>query len=300
MNIIENKIRKAVFPVAGLGTRFLPITKAVPKEMLPIVDKPVIHFAFDEAIACGFEELIFIVNPNKQAIKDYFVSNPELENKLAAENKMDLLSSIRNFIPPNITCTYVTQHSPAGLGDAILCARDAIGKEPFAVFLPDDLIYTKQKTCMQQMLDVYALKKSSVLAIEKISPSDAHLYGMVGVGKNNNLEYGDITKITDIIEKPNPEKSPSLYASIGRYIFTPQLFRFLEKVKTNGIGEILMTDATYKLLHDEDVYGLVYVGKRFDCGTKLGYLKAVVEFGLSHLDIGADFGNILKKLGKNI
>lgn len=291
----NGSIRKAVFPVAGLGTRFLPATKANPKEMLPIVDKPVIQYAVEEAIACGIKELIFITSISKRAIEDHFDSNFELETKLAETGKTELLDMIQKMLPPDVFCVYIRQHRPLGLGHAVLCARDVVGNEPFALFLADDLIDGGNKSCLEQMMEVYDTTKSSVLALQKVATSEVEKYGIVGMDKTE-LQLGQSTKINNIVEKPKPDKAPSHYASVGRYILTPKLFTFLQNVKPGAIGEIQITDGILQLMRVEDVYGYMFKGTRYDCGNKLGYLEAVVSYARRHPEVGADFEKYLNKI----
>lgn len=288
-------IRKAVFPVAGLGTRFLPATKANPKEMLPIVDKPVIQYAVEEAIACGIKELIFVTSISKRAIEDHFDSNFELEAKLAETGKAELLDIVKNILPPDVFCVYIRQHQPLGLGHAVLCARDVVGNEPFALFLADDLIDGGEQSCLAQMLDVYAETKSSVLALQKVSGTDVEKYGIVGID-GEELQLGKAAKINNIVEKPKVNDAPSSYASVGRYILSPKLFTFLQNVKPGAIGEIQITDGILQLMRVEDVYGYPFKGTRYDCGNKLGYLEAVVSFARSHPEVGKDFESYLHKI----
>lgn len=296
--ITDTLIRKAVFPVAGLGTRFLPATKANPKEMLPIVDKPVIQYAVEEAVACGIKELIFVTSSSKRSIEDHFDSNFELETKLAETGKQELLDTVQNMLPKDVSCVYIRQQRPLGLGHAVLCARDVVGNEAFALFLADDLIYggdaNDDKSCLAQMLDVYATTRCSVLALQKVAQSEVGKYGMVGM-KSKELHLGSATKINNIVEKPQIKNAPSLYASVGRYILTPKLFTMLEHVKPGVIGEIQITDGILQLMLIEDVYGYAFKGTRYDCGNKLGYLEAVVAFARRHPEIGKEFEKFLRK-----
>lgn len=291
------KVRKAVFPVAGLGTRFLPATKANPKEMLPIVDKPVIQYAVEEAVVSGIKELIFVTSSSKRSIEDHFDSNFELETKLEESGKTELLSLVRDILPKDVYCVYVRQAKPLGLGHAVLCARDVVGDEPFALFLADDLMYGKKKSCLAQLLDVYEKTNSSVLALQKVAPEETKKYGIVGLDKID-LELGEAAKINNIIEKPSSEKAPSLYASMGRYVLTPRLFEFLAQVKPGAIGEIQLTDGILQLLTVENVYGYMFNGVRYDCGNKNGYLEAVVAFALRHPEVGGEFAKYLDKVNE--
>lgn len=295
-------IRKAVFPVAGLGTRFLPATKANPKEMLPIVDKPVIQYAVEEAIACGIKELIFVTSISKRAIEDHFDSNFELETKLAETGKKELLKMVQNMLPSGVSCVYVRQQRPLGLGHAVLCARDIVGNEPFALFLADDLIdggdKEHDKSCLAQMMEVYAETKCSVLALQKVEKAEVEKYGIIGM-KSKELKLGEAIKINHIVEKPKMQHAPSRYASVGRYILTPQLFTFLQNVKPGAIGEIQITDGILQLMLVEDVYGYAFKGTRYDCGNKLGYLEAVVAFARRHPEVGKDFEKYLQEICKD-
>jgi UTP--glucose-1-phosphate uridylyltransferase len=293
---VTTKIRKAVLPVAGLGTRFLPVTKANPKEMLPIVDKPLIQHAAEEAVAAGITQLVFVTSSSKHAIENHFDSNFELEAKLTEAGKNEWLEVVRNILPAGISCVYIRQQNPLGLGHAVLCARDVIGNEPFAVLLADDLIDGGKKTCLAQMMDVYSQMNSSVLAIQPVDKSETEKYGIVGLD-NTDLKLGDCAKVTTIIEKPKAKDAPSDFASIGRYILTPRIFHFLENINRGAIGgEIQLTDGIDKLLAEQDVYGYVFHGKRYDCGSKIGYLKATVEYGMQHDEVGQSFTRYLQEL----
>ncbi|CAL7963886.1 UTP--glucose-1-phosphate uridylyltransferase [Gammaproteobacteria bacterium] len=289
------KIRKAVFPVAGLGTRFLPVTKANPKEMLPIVDKPLIQYAAEEAVAAGITQLVFVTSSSKHAIENHFDSNFELEAKLAESGKNEWLEIVRNILPVGISCVYVRQQNPLGLGHAILCAKDIIGDEPFAVLLADDLINGGEKTCLEQMIDVYSKTNSNVLAIQPVAKSETEKYGIVALD-NTDLKSGDFSKITTIIEKPKPKDAPSAFAAMGRYILTPRIFHFLENISSGAIGEIQLTDGIDKLIAEQDVHGYVFHGKRYDCGSKIGYLKATIEYGMQHQEVGQHFMEYLRGL----
>ena len=292
---MPTKIRKAVFPVAGLGTRFLPATKANPKEMLPIVDKPLIQYAAEEAVAAGITQLIFVTSLSKRAIEDHFDTNFELETKLAEDHKDELLAIVHNVLPDGVSCVYVRQQSPLGLGHAVLCAKDIVGNEPFAVLLADDLIDAGNKTCLEQMLDVYNKVNSSVLAIQQVALPETEKYGIVGLDKTD-LKCGDFNKITTIIEKPKPQNAPSTFASIGRYILSPRVFEFLEKTNRGTGGEIQLTDGIDSLMTEQAVYGYVFHGKRYDCGSKFGYLQATVNYALKHPEVGQRFKKYLQEL----
>ncbi len=289
------KINKAVFPVAGLGTRFLPVTKANPKEMLPIVDKPLIQYAVEEAVGAGITQLIFVTSSSKHAIENHFDSNFELEAKLAESGKNEWLEIVRNVLPAGVTCAYIRQQSPLGLGHAVLCAQRLIGNEPFAVLLADDLINNQGKNCLQQMVDVYSEVESNIVAVQPVDLSETEKYGIVGLD-NSVLESGKYAKTTAIVEKPRTKNAPSNFAVIGRYILTPEIFHFLENTSRGAIGEIQLTDGISKLLSRQDVYSYRFHGKRYDCGSKLGYLEATVEYGIQHADVGEHFAKYLKGL----
>jgi UTP--glucose-1-phosphate uridylyltransferase len=274
---LTNKVRSAVFPVAGRGTRFLPATKASPKEMLPIVDKPLIQYAVEEAIDAGATKLIFITGSSKRAIEDHFDSDPELERALSDSGKDDLLRSIRDIVPKGVTCIYIRQGEPLGLGHAVLCAKSAVGNEPFFVHLADDLI-AGDPPCLTQMAGEYARHSSSVIAVETVPHEDTSSYGIVAVN--------DESRITQIVEKPDPEDAPSNSAVVGRYLLAPEIFDKLETTGRGAGGEIQLTDAIADLLAESAVYAYSFSGERFDCGSKLGYLKATVAYGLDHPDTG--------------
>lgn len=289
------KIRKAVYPVAGLGTRFLPVTKATPKEMLPIVDKPLIQYAVEEAAACGITEHIFVTSSSKRAIEDHFDSNFELEAKLAQSGKNELLALAKGVLPTGNYCVYVRQPSPLGLGHAVLCARDIVGDEPFAVFLADDLIDGGDKYCMQQMVEIYDKTERSVLALQKVPLTESKKYGIVGLDKKD-LEFGKAAQINTIIEKPAPQNAPSQFAVVGRYILTPRVFHYLAKIEAGAIGEIQLTDGILNLLADEEIYGYLFNGLRYDCGCKLGYLEATIDYALKHPEVKVEFAKYLRNL----
>ena len=285
------KVRKAVFPVAGLGTRFLPATKASPKEMLPIVDKPLIQYAAEEAVQSGIEQLIFITGRSKNAIIDHFDSAPDLESDLKNKNKNMLLKLVQNTIPKNIDCIFIRQNSPQGLGHAIHCAKNIINDEPFAVILADDLIKSKTP-CLKQMINIYNKKQATILAIERINKADTQKYGIIDFQSKSN----NIFNVRSIVEKPTPAKAKSNLGVVGRYIFPPSIFSKINMSKP-GVGkEIQITDAISALINDEDVYGYIFEGKRYDCGSKLGYLKATIEYAADHKELSRDFKKYLKKL----
>ena len=272
-----NKVSSAVFPVAGRGTRFLPATKASPKEMLPIVDKPLIQYAVEEAVDAGATKLIFITGSSKRAIEDHFDSDPELERALSDSGKDDLLRSIRDIVPKGVTCIYIRQGEPLGLGHAVLCAKSAVGNEPFFVHLADDLI-AGDPPCLTQMAGEYARHSGSVIAVETVPQEDTSSYGIVAVN--------DESRITQIVEKPDPKDAPSNSAVVGRYLLAPAIFDKPETTGRGAGGEIQLTDAIADLLSESAVYAYSFSGERFDCGSKLGYLKATVAYGLNHPDTG--------------
>ena len=285
----NNRITKAVFPVAGLGTRFLPTTKASPKEMLSIVDKPLIQYAVEEAIAAGIDQLIFITGRSKRAIEDHFDTAYELESELEAKNKIDLLQIVRNIKPSHVDCIYIRQSEALGLGHAILCAEKLIQNEYFAVLLADDLI-DGEPSSLSQMLDVYKKHYGTVLAVEKIEPSQSTSYGMI----KGELIEDRVYKLEGVVEKPQEKDAPSDLAIAGRYILSSNIFEYLRTTKPGAGGEIQLTDGISALLKNEAAFAYEYKGLRFDCGSKLGYLKASVEFALRHPEIGEQFESYLK------
>jgi UTP--glucose-1-phosphate uridylyltransferase len=285
-------IRKAVFPVAGMGTRFLPATKASPKEMLPIVDKPLIQYAVEEAVAAGIDQMIFVTGRNKRSIPDHFDKAYELEAELEAKNKTKLLEIVRGIIPDHVACIYIRQAEALGLGHAVLCAEPVVGNDPFAVILADDLIDGGATPCMQQMVAEYEKTHSSILGVEEVAPDETDKYGIV---KLENKTKG-MSKVQQIVEKPSPDKAPSNMAVVGRYILTPAIFKHLKLTKRGAGNEIQLTDAIAALMSDEDVYAYPFTGKRYDCGSKLGYLQATVEYALKHEELRHEFRSYLKSL----
>lgn len=273
-----SSIRKAIFPVAGMGTRFLPATKASPKEMMPVVDKPLIQYAVEEAIAAGIKDLIFITSGAKRAIEDHFDKNYELEAKLAQKAQHKALQEIQNIPPKGINCIYIRQQEALGLGHAVLCARDLVGNEPFAVLLADDLIRGEGKSCLAQMVEHYNEHKAGVLAVEKINIEDSKSYGIVAVD-NKHL-------VTQIVEKPLPADAPSNLAVVGRYILPAEIFALLEKTPFGKGGEIQLTDAIAELLKTHKVMAYSFLGKRYDCGSKMGYLEANLDYAMVHPEFG--------------
>jgi UTP--glucose-1-phosphate uridylyltransferase len=289
MNMTQ--ITKAVFPVAGLGTRFLPATKASPKEMLPIVDKPLIQYAAEEAIAAGATELIFITGKNKRSIEDHFDVAGELEAQLEASGKKKMLAMLHDILPSHVSCIFIRQPKALGLGHAVLCAKPVVGNAPFSVILADDLI-DADVSVTKQMAEVYAAKGGSVLGVEDVHPSATASYGIVDA---EPIATG-LLKVNSIVEKPQPEDAPSNLAVVGRYIFSPKIFDCLEKVKPGKGGEIQLTDGIADLMKLEAVFAYRFAGKRYDCGSKLGFMQANVELALKHPELKADFAQYLKDL----
>ena len=286
-----NKITKAVFPVAGLGQRFLPATKASPKEMLPIVDKPLIQYAAEEAIAAGATELIFITGRNKRSIEDHFDNASELEASLEASGKKELLETLKGILPSHVSCIFIRQPKALGLGHAVLCAKPVVGDHPFSVILEDDLIDgTPEAT--KQMADVYARKECSILGVEDVLPAETASYGIVDAFE---IEQ-NLLQLKSIVEKPNPADAPSTLAVVGRYVLTPKIFDCLEKVKPGKGGEIQLTDGISDLMQFEDILAYRFAGTRYDCGSKLGFMKANVELALKHPEISKEFSEYLAQL----
>lgn len=286
------RIRKAVFPVAGMGTRFLPATKASAKEMLPVVDKPLIQYAVQEAISAGAEELIFITGRSKNSIMDHFDKAYELEAELAQRGKEALLQTVQEILPPGITCIYIRQAEALGLGHAVLCAWPAVGDEDFSVILADDLIDGRLRPCLAQMQRVYQEYGTSVIACERVPKEDISGYGCVDV---QPVGPG-LGEIRAIVEKPRPEEAPSNLAVVGRYILTPRIFKLLERTPRGKGGEIQLTDAIQAMIQEQTVLAYEFEGTRYDCGSKLGYLKANVEYGLKHPELATDFRHYLSTL----
>ncbi|MDX2219524.1 MAG: UTP--glucose-1-phosphate uridylyltransferase GalU [Burkholderiales bacterium] len=284
------KVTKAVFPVAGLGTRFLPATKASPKEMLPIVDKPLIQYAVEEAAAAGITEMIFVTGRGKRTIEDHFDKAYELEAELSAKGKHKLLAEVRDMLPAGVQYVYVRQAEALGLGHAVLCARHLVGDEPFAVILADDLVDAKTPV-MQQMVKLYEKRKSSILGVQNVRREETSQYGIVSAAPI----AARLSEISGIVEKPKPEKAPSTLGVVGRYILTPRIFAHLEKLSA-GVGkEIQLTDGIAALLEEETIYAYEFEGTRYDCGSKLGYLKATLAYGMKHPEVGAEFSAFLAR-----
>lgn len=293
---MTQKITKAVFPVAGLGTRFLPATKASPKEMLPIVDKPLIQYAVEEAVAAGIETMIFITGRNKRSIPDHFDKAYELEVELVAKDKSKVLKMVQSIIPAHVSCVFIRQSEALGLGHAVQCAKPVVGDEPFAVILADDLVEDADRGCMSQMVQQYAQHECSILGVERVAPSETDKYGIV---KTTSIAPA-LNKVETIVEKPKPEVAPSNLAVVGRYILTPAIFKKIENTGQGAGGEIQLTDAISDLLDDEQVLAYEFEGKRYDCGSKLGFLIATVEQGLLHKDLKDDFKDYLRQLAKTL
>lgn len=281
------KIKKAVFPVAGMGTRFLPATKASPKEMLPIVDKPLIQYAVEEAVEAGCTDIVFITGRNKRSIEDHFDKAYELETELERKNKNALLELTQNTLPEGVNLMYIRQTEALGLGHAVLCAAPAVGNEPFAVILADDLI-DAPKGALAQMMDVYNATGSSVLGVETVDPSQTGSYGIVEIAPKDAYQ-----RVTSIVEKPKPADAPSNLAVVGRYILTPAIFDLLRHTQAGAGGEIQLTDAIAALLQQETVLAHAFSGQRYDCGSKLGYLQATLAYGCKHPEVGVEFAKMV-------
>ena len=289
---MSQKVTKAVFPVAGLGTRFLPATKAIAKEMLPVVDKPLIQYAVEEAVAAGIDTMIFITSRSKNVIIDHFDKAHELESELEAKNKTELLAILKGIVPPNVSFVFIRQAEALGLGHAVNCARPVIGDEPFAVILPDDMVEDGTRGCMSQMVELFAEKQTSILGVERVNPADTGSYGIVKT-PDTSEKYA---KIDVIVEKPKPEVAPSNLAVVGRYILTPAIFEKIKNTGSGAGGEIQLTDAIADLMKDEDVLAYEFEGKRYDCGAKLGFLVANVELALLNTELKDNFKAYLKDL----
>jgi UTP--glucose-1-phosphate uridylyltransferase len=290
---MQKRITKAVFPVAGLGRRFLPLTKASPKEMLPIVDKPLIQYAVEEAAVAGITEMIFITGRTKRSIEDHFDRDLELERELAEQGKRELLESVKAILPRGCHCVYIRQPEALGLGHAVLCAQSVVRDQPFAVLLADDLIDAQPPT-MARMAARFETEGCSLLGVEDVPREQTGSYGIVSPSD----PQADVTQIHAIVEKPAPEDAPSTLAVVGRYVLTPAIFDLLAAAKPGSGGEIQLTDAIAALLARERVLAMRLGGKRYDCGSKLGYLKATVELGLRHPEVGAGFADFLAQRGR--
>ena len=294
---MTRKVRTAVFPVAGMGTRFLPATKSIPKEMLPLVDRPLIQYAIDEARAAGIKEFIFVTARGKSALEDYFDSAPMLERKLAEDGKQDLLDEVQNATMPSGAIAYIRQQEALGLGHAVWCARRLIADEPFAVILPDDVI-SAGKPCLQQMVEAYDAhgQGGCMVAAMEVAPQDTRKYGVIDVAD----DMGALVSARGLVEKPDPEAAPSRLAVIGRYILTPKVMDYLSDMKQGAGGEIQLTDAiAAQTQGDEPVYGYRFDGQRFDCGSKSGYLQATIAMALARDDLNAEFADYLRSVPLN-
>lgn len=289
---MSREVKKVVFPVAGMGTRFLPATKASAKEMMPVVDKPLIQYAVEEAIESGYDQLIFVTGRGKRAIADHFDVSFELEMELESRGKHEMLKMIQDIVPQHVHTVFIRQPKPLGLGHAVLMAKRVVGNDPFAVVLADDLIDGGDVPCLKQMNEIYEYRGSSVLAVEEVDPQETDKYGIVQVDKLEDR----VGKVEKIIEKPTPDKAPSNLAVVGRYILSPRIFELLENTGKGAGGEIQLTDAISELLSKEEVLAYAYEGKRYDCGSKLGYLQATVEYGLKHHELSDEFREYLNRL----
>jgi len=285
---MQIKLKKAVFPVAGLGSRFLPATKASPKEMLPVVDKPLIQYAVEEAAAAGITDMIFVTGRNKRAIEDHFDKAYEIETELEKKNKDGLLNMVRSVLPEGVSCIYIRQAEPLGLGHAVLCAQPVVGDDPFAVILADDLM-DSQPPAIARMAEIFAREQCSLLGVEEVPRDQTASYGIVTIDKMQ----GDTARIHSIVEKPKPKDAPSNLAVIGRYVLTNRIFEMLGRVTPGAGGEIQLTDGISALLAQERALAVRLPGRRFDCGSKLGYLQATVEYGVRHPEIGPEFTKYL-------
>ncbi|HET7649089.1 MAG TPA: UTP--glucose-1-phosphate uridylyltransferase GalU [Gammaproteobacteria bacterium] len=292
----DPRVRKAVFPVAGLGTRFLPATKASPKEMLPVVDKPLIQYAVEEAVEAGVDTLVFITSRTKRSIEDHFDRAYELETELALRQKQKELALVQSIVPEHVNCIYIRQAEARGLGHAVLCAEAVVGNEPFYVILADDLIHGNPHSSLHQMHAVYEQKGCSVIGVERVKREETGRYGIITPEPAGDRLY----QIKHIVEKPKPKDAPSTLGVVGRYLLTPRIFPLLQKTGVGAGGEIQLTDAIQNLLGEEKVYACEYEGVRYDCGSKFGYLQATVEFGLKHPELGEAFRNYLQKIGSEL
>lgn len=289
---MKNKITKAIFPVAGMGTRFLPATKSVPKEIMSLVDRPLIQYAIDEARAAGIKEFIFVTSRGKAALEDYFDHAPQLESELKRKGKKDLLEEVKNTNMDSGAIAYIRQHKPLGLGHAVWCARRLVGDEPFAVILPDDII-AAEKPCLQQMVEAFAENPGCMVAAMEVPKDRVSSYGVLDLKE----DHGSLVSVKGMVEKPAPGEEPSNLAVIGRYLLTPQIFKNLNAKETGAGGEIQLTDAIAKEIEeDRPVYGYRFRGQRFDCGSKSGYLQATVSFALARPDLRDDLMEFLQEV----
>lgn len=289
---MKNRVTKAIFPVAGLGTRFLPATKSVPKEIMTLVDRPLIQYAIDEARAAGIKEFIFVTSRGKSALEDYFDNAPELESTLRKKGKTELLETLKATNMDSGTIAYLRQHKALGLGHAVWCARRLIHNEPFAVILPDDVI-AAETPCLQQMVDAHAETGGCMVAAMEVPEDKASSYGVIDVKE----DHGSVVSVKGLVEKPNREEAPSNLAVIGRYILTPKVMQNLNKIKSGSGGEIQLTDAIdAEMREGRDVFGFRFRGQRFDCGSKAGFLQATVAFGLARPDLRDEFDTYLREM----
>jgi UTP--glucose-1-phosphate uridylyltransferase len=288
----SRKIRKAVFPVGGLGTRFLPATKAIPKEMLPVVDKPLIQYAVEEAVEAGIDTLIFVTGRNKYAIANHFDKAYELEHQLELKGKSKRLEEVRGIVPADVDCIYIRQEEALGLGHAVLCAQKAVGDEPFAVLLADDLINGNGRSCLGQMVDQYEQSGNSVIAVEEVPPNQTDQYGIVEVDDPSRKA----SRIRSIVEKPDPAVAPSNLGVVGRYILTPNILNILKNTGRGAGGEIQLTDAISELLSSEEIAAYRFSGTRYDCGSKIGFLEANVDYALRHRELRQSMLEHLSKI----
>ena len=285
------KVTKAVFPVAGMGTRFLPATKASPKEMLPVVDKPLIQYAVEEALAAGIKEMVFVTGRSKRSIEDHFDKAYELENELERRGKHEMLEYVRTLMPSDMKCVFIRQSEALGLGHAVLCAQPVVGNEPFAVLLADDLL-DGEPAVMRQMVDVYDYYKCSVLGVQQVPREETRSYGIVA----STPLKDDLESVQAIVEKPKPQEAPSTLAVVGRYVLTPRIFHHLARLGKGAGGEIQLTDGIAALMQEEQVLAYRYHGKRYDCGSKIGYLEATLAMARKHPEVGAEFELLLQKM----
>ena len=296
---MTKRITKAVFPVAGMGSRFLPATKAQPKEMLPIVDKPLIQYAVEEAVEAGITDLIFVTGRNKRAIEDHFDTAYELEDTLSNQGKLELLSLVQDIIPQNVNCIFIRQSRPLGLGHAVMCAKPVVGDDPFAVLLADDFMIgpTGYSGVLKQMIDIHETNEIPLVAVQTVPKTDVNQYGIVSISTTSESgvpNTGSVSRMIDIVEKPPVHLAKSNMAVVGRYVFNNDIFDFLEHMAPVTSGEIQLTTAIENMMAIQHVDAYNFLGQRFDCGSKLGYLKATVEMGLRHQDLGDDFYRYLK------
>lgn len=287
------RVRKAIIPAAGLGTRFLPATKAMPKEMLPIVDKPTIQYIIEEAVASGIEDIIIVTGKGKRAIEDHFDFAPELERNLEVKGKLDLLEKVR-YSTSLADIHYIRQKEPKGLGHAVWCARNFIGDEPFAVLLGDDIVQS-ETPCLKQLLNQFEVTRSSVIGVQSVPMDETHRYGIIGASLQDGRRY----QVESLVEKPAPGTAPSNLAIMGRYILTPEIFMFLDKMETGAGGEIQLTDAIQKLNQIQRVFAYDFEGKRYDVGEKIGFVKTTIEFALKDRELRSDMLEYLKGLLEN-